>query len=305
MRVLVTGGCGFIGSHIVDKLMDRGHEVAIIDNLSTGNLRNLNKGGKFYKIDILSETMKEVFKDFKPEIVYHQAAQIDIQKSIKNTPFDTEINILGSVKVLEACRDYGVNKIIYASSAAVYGNPEYLPVDENHRTNPISFYGISKFSPEYYIKVFSEMYGIKYSILRYANVYGIRQDPKGEGGVVSIFLDKLLKNEEPIIFGDGEQTRDFIYVEDIANANIAALNGGDNKVMNIATNIPASVNLLFKLMKGILNSSVNVLYGEARKGDIIHSYLSNKAAMSSLSWKPEFLLEEGLHKTIDYYLKLR
>ncbi len=304
MRILVTGGCGFIGSHIVDQLIDEGHEVAVIDNLSTGNIKNLNPKAKLFGIDILSDEMKETFAEFKPQVVYHEAAQIDIQKSIKDTPFDAKVNILGTVKVLENCRNYGIDKIIYASSAAVYGNPEYLGIDENHSTKPISFYGISKYTPEYYIKVFSQIYGLKYTILRYANVYGIRQDPKGEGGVVSIFLDKMLKNEQPVIFGDGEQTRDFVYVADIAGANIAALKAGDNEVINISTNTPVSVNMLFKSMKKILNNDIEVLYGEERKGDIIHSYLCNEKAIKTLNWQPKFSLEKGLQKTIAYYSKI-
>lgn len=298
MRVLVTGGCGFIGSHIVDALIDNKHEVAIADNLSTGSIDNLNPKALFYETDILNNDFFKVFKDFSPEVVFHQAAQIDIQKSIKATSFDAMTNVVGTVKVLENCRDYNISKIIYASSAAVYGTPEYLPVDELHKISPMSFYGISKFAPELYIKIFSDMYGFKYTILRYSNVYGIRQEPKGEGGVVSVFTDKLIKGETPIIFGDGEQTRDFIYVKDIAAANLSALTKGDNSVINVSTGIKTSVNELLKLMS---LDTARADYQPARKGDILHSYLDNSKMKSILKCDIKYPLELGIRETMDYY----
>lgn len=301
MRVLVTGGCGFIGSHIADMLAAQGNEVAVVDNLCTGNIGNLNPEAKFFKIDITSKELRDVFEAVKPEVVYHEAAQIDIQKSIKDTVFDTTVNIVGTVNLLECCRDYGVKKIIYASSAAVYGNPQYLGVDEDHPVNPISFYGISKHTPEHYIKTFSDLYGLRYTILRYANVYGVRQDPKGEGGVVSIFLDRLLKGQASVIFGDGEQTRDFIYVKDIAAANLAALDNGDGEIVNVSTNLPVTVNELYRQMRSILDSSLEADYGPERKGDILHSYLNNEKACSLLDWKPRYSLEQGLRETVEYY----
>lgn len=304
MKILVTGGCGFIGSHIVDRLIEQKHEVFVVDNLSTGNIKNLNPKAKLYNADITSPDLSTVFESCRPETVYHEAAQIDIQKSIKDTLFDTKVNILGTVNVLQCCKNTGVSKIIYASSAAVYGNPRYLGVDEQHPVDPISYYGISKHTPEHYIKTFCEMYGMKYTVLRYANVYGIRQDPKGEGGVVSIFLDKLLKGMQPCIFGDGEQTRDFIYVKDIAAANVAALTAGDNEIINVSTNTPVTVNKLFDYMKSIMKSNISVTYGEARKGDILHSYLNNGKAFEKLGWSPAYSLKEGLAETIAYYTDL-
>ncbi|GAB6117189.1 hypothetical protein JCM16816_07860 [Thermoanaerobacter brockii subsp. lactiethylicus] len=201
MKALVTGGAGFIGSNIVDLLIENGYEVVIVDNLSTGKEEFINKKAIFYKKDIIDEDLCKIFEKEKPDYVIHQAAQIDVQKSIDNPVFDAKINVLGTVNLLECCRKSGVKKVIYASSAAVYGNPEYLPIDEVHKINPISYYGISKHTPEHYFVVYRQLYGLKYTILRYANVYGIRQDPKGEGGVISIFLDKMLKGERPIIFG--------------------------------------------------------------------------------------------------------
>ncbi len=298
MKVLVTGGCGFIGSHIVDGLCAAGHTVAVCDNLSTGNIANLNPEAKFYEVDIRSEEFRNAVCEFAPDVIYHEAAQIDIQKSILEVSFDAETNVVGTVKVLEAVRDFGVKKIIYASSAAVYGDPEYLPVDEKHPKAPMSFYGISKFTPEYYIKTFSDMYGFKFTILRYANVFGVRQDPKGEGGVVSIFTDKLLRGETPIIFGDGEQTRDFVYVGDIAGANIAALKAGDGEIINVSTCKKTTVNELVDIMS---DGKVRAEYREARKGDILHSYLDNTKLRTILGYEPRYTLTEGVKLTMDYY----
>ena len=305
MRVLVTGGAGFIASHIVDELIKLKHHVGIIDNLSTGKEENINQEATFYKCDITEiDKLKLVFEIEQPEVVIHHAAQIDIQTSLKKPAFDAENNIVGTINILECCREFATRKIIYPSSAAVYGDPKYLPVDENHPVDPISFYGISKHTPEHYIKIYSQLYGFNYTIFRYANVYGIRQDPKGEGGVVSIFIDKLLNNESPFIFGDGKQTRDFIYVKDIAHANILALNKGNNELINLGTNKGITVNELFKVMKDISESNVDVIYREKRKGDILHSYLDNKQAEDKLGWKVEFKIEDGLRETIQYYRDL-
>jgi len=301
MKVLVTGGAGFIGSNIADLFIENGYEVVIVDNLSTGKEEFINKKAIFYKKDITDDDLCGIFEKEKPDYVIHQAAQIDVQKSIDNPVFDAKVNVLGTVNLLECCRKSGVKKIIYASSAAVYGNPEYLPIDEGHRINPISYYGISKHTPEHYFEVYRQLYGLKYTILRYANVYGIRQDPKGEGGVISIFIDKMLKGERPVIFGDGNQTRDFVYVKDVAKANLLALERGDNEVVNISTGKPTSINELVEMMNKIMNTSLKPIYTEPRKGDIMHSYLDNKKALDVLGWKPEYSLEEGLKETIEYY----
>lgn len=299
--ILVTGGAGFIGSHIVDKLIENGDNVIIIDNLSTGKEENINKKSIFYRKDIRDKSIEEIFKVERPEYVIHHAAQIDVQQSIKNPVLDGDINILGTINVLENCNQYEVKKIIYASSAGVYGDPEYLGIDEKHRVKPISNYGISKLTPEHYIKVYSQMYGIKYTILRYANAYGIRQDPRGEGGVVSIFMDKMFDKENPIIFGDGSQTRDFIYVDDIVEANILSLHKGDNEILNIGTGNATSVNDLFNAMNKIIGYNLRVDYARSRKGDIIHSYFNITKANNILSWSPKYSLEKGLYKVINYY----
>lgn len=303
MNILVTGGAGFIGSNIVDELIKIGHTVSVVDNLSIENEKNINKYAIFYMCDIRNKEMLDlVFKIEKPEVVIHNAAQIDIQTSIKKPELDANINIIGTINVLECCTKYNVRKIIYPSSAAVYGNPNYLPVDEKHPIRPISFYGISKHTPEHYIKAYCELNNIDYTIFRYANVYGIRQDPKGEGGVVSIFMSKFLNGEAPIIFGDGEQTRDFIYVKDIVKANILALNKADNEILNISTGVKTSVNELFNIMKDIFNSDKTPVYKEMRKGDILHSYLDNNFAMDKLNWNVRYDVGEGLEETIKHYI---
>ncbi|MEG6569730.1 SDR family oxidoreductase [Thermoanaerobacterium thermosaccharolyticum] len=301
MNILVTGGAGFIGSNIVDLLIDNGYDVIVVDNMSTGKKENINKKARFYNIDITDNDLYKAFEDEKIDIVIHHAAQIDIQRSINDPVFDAKANIIGTINLLECCRKFDVKKIVYASSAAVYGDPEYLGVDEKHRVNPISYYGISKHTPEHYIKVYNELYGLKYTILRYANVYGIRQDPKGEGGVISIFIDKMLNGERPVIFGDGNQTRDFIYVKDVAKANLLALEKGDNEIINISTNKATTINELVNIMNKIMNASLKPIYAVPRKGDIVHSYLDNKKAKDVLGWKPDYELEDGLKETVEYY----
>lgn len=302
-KVLVTGGAGFIGSHLVDRLIHEGCSVSIIDNLSTGSLDNVNKNAKFYEMDIRDSEISKVFEAERPEYVFHHAAQRDVKKSLEDPVSDSDVNIIGTVNILENCRRYDVYKHIYPSSAAVYGMPEYLPLDELHSINPISYYGISKYTPEQYIKVYSDLYGMKYTIFRYANVYGIRQDPKGEGGVVAIFMERLMKGKIPVIYGDGEQTRDFIYVDDIVEANIKALCYGDNETLNISTNIPVSINELYSLIKDMLEIEHDAEHAGERAGDIRYSCLDNSKAMKLLDWKPKYSIKEGLRKTIDYYAK--
>jgi UDP-glucose 4-epimerase len=277
----------------------------VVDNLSTGKRDSINDKARFYKSDINNiDVLKLIFEIERPEIVYHFAAQIDVQTSLKKPVFDANINIIGTINILECCKNFGVKKIIYPSSAAVYGNPKYLPVDENHIVDPVSFYGISKHTPEHYIKNFCSLYNMKYTIFRYSNVYGIRQDPKGEGGVVSVFIDKFLKNQSPTIFGDGEQTRDFIYVKDISSANLLALSKGDNEIINLSTNIPVTINELFQTMKRLFKSNLKVAYGEKRRGDILHSYLDNGLARKNLSWYAKYTLETGISETVEYYKKV-
>lgn len=298
MNILVTGGAGFIGSHIVDLLVESGCRVAVVDDLSTGRFENINPGVNFYRVSVEKDELVEVVKREKPDVVFHQAAQADVQRSLKDPIADAKTNILGIINLLETCRRFNAGKVIYASSAAVYGNPVSLPVDENHPVKPQSPYGASKYITEHYLRIYSELYGIRHTILRYANVYGPRQDAAGEGGVVSIFVDRYLKGESPQIFGDGEQTRDFIFVKDVAAANLAAINRGDGMVLNISTGTRLSVNQLSESVKQAARCSLAPVYCPSRPGDILHSCLSNTRAAEVLEWKPVFSLEEGLRQTV-------
>lgn len=293
LKVLVTGGAGFIGSHIVEQLLGQSIDVVAVDNLATGKLENLPVACKLYRVDIASGDVDDVFRIERPTHVIHQAAQVNVSTSLKNPILDAETNILGTIRVFQAARHYGASKIIFSSSAAVYGEPEYLGIDEQHRVNPLSPYGISKYSAELYLRNLGTA-EIPFTILRYANVYGGRQDSAAEGGVVSIFSSKLRTLQSPYIYGDGTQTRDFVYVKDVAAANLAALTRGDNEVVNISTNIPTSVTQLFAEMSSILRVSVEPTYQPPRTGDIVHSYLTNAKAKALLHWEPKFDLASGL-----------
>ncbi|APH16614.1 3-beta hydroxysteroid dehydrogenase/isomerase family protein [Clostridium sporogenes] len=301
MKVLVSGGAGFIGSNLVDKLINLGHNVCIIDNLSTGNINNVNKKAKLYINDILDPNVSKIFEKEKFDIVYHLAAQIDVQKSITNPIFDSDVNVCGTINIINNCVNYNVKKIVYSSSAAVYGHPGYLPIDEKHGISPISYYGLSKYTAEEYIKVFSNLNNLDFTILRYANVYGIRQDPKGEGGVISTFMNSLFKKQPIYIFGDGSALRDYIFVEDIVDANIAALSSGGKERFNIGTGVYTSVKELAEDMIDIIGLKCNIEYESARKGDITNSYFNISKAKNKLNWIPKFSLKDGLKKTIEYY----
>lgn len=303
MKVMVTGGAGFIGSHIVDRLIALGHDVSIIDNLSTGKKAFIHPKASFYRVDLRDRQIREILEAERPEAVIHQAAQIDVPTSVRDPLFDAETNILGTLQLLEACRRSGVRKIVYASSAAVYGEPAYLPIDEKHPVDPLSNYGVSKFTPESYLKVYKRLYGLDYTILRYANVYGIRQDPRGEGGVIAIFLGRVLRNQVLTIFGDGKQTRDFVYVGDIADANIRALHRGGGMIFNLGTGVPTSLEKLVGILEEVTEKKIRVEYGPERPGDIKHSHFDIRRAKKWLDWTPRIDLKTGLGMTYEYYLE--
>lgn len=301
VKVLVTGGAGFIGSHIVDRCLERGWETVIVDNLSTGKREHVHPDAAFYHEDIRSHVLHRIMAGERPDAVIHHAAQIDVQQSIMNPLEDAAVNISGTVNLLKASVNAGVGKFIYASSAAVYGAPTALPIAEDHAKAPASFYGVSKYVPEYYIQTCASLYGIDYTILRYANVYGARQDPKGEGGVISIFLDRMLRGLPLRVFGDGMQTRDFIYVGDVAEANVQAISRGGGRVMNIGTSEATSLNGLIEAFEAVLGKKQEVGYEAARAGDILHSSLDNRLAREHLDWTPKIDLAQGLKLIYDYY----
>lgn len=301
MKVLVTGGAGFIGSHTVDKLIAQGAKVVVVDNLSTGKEENLNPAAEFVKLDISVEQLNQVFASYAPEYVIHLAAQVSVARSTDDPVLDSKTNIVGSVNVLENCRSFGVKKIVYASSAAVYGNPDEVVISETTPVDPSSFYGVSKLTPENYFKVFNNLYGLGYTILRYANIYGPRQDALGEGGVISIFATRILAGQSPTVFGDGEQTRDFVYVGDVADANVKALTGGGQMVLNVGTGSRISINELFAMMKEIAGAGLSPQYAEARPGDVRHSCLDNVRIIENLNWQPQVSLKEGLANTLEFY----
>lgn len=290
-NILITGGAGFIGSHVSDLLVEKGYSVFVVDNLSSGCDYNLNKHARFYNLDINSPKLEDVFKENKIDYVFHFAAQASVSFSTKKPAEDAAENILGSISVLKFSKKYGVKKFITASTAAVYGVPEYLPVDENHITKCLSFYGLSKLTMEKYI----ELFGIDYVIFRLANVYGPRQSADGEAGVVAIFADKMKNNEEIIIHGDGEQTRDFVYVSDVAQACLSVIQSDiKNETINVSTNKAISINKLFEFMRGKYNYSKRPGYGEERFGDIKHSVLDNRKCKKLLGFVPETPIEDGL-----------
>lgn len=290
-NILITGGAGFIGSHVGDLLIYKGYNVFVIDNLSSGSDYNINKKAKFYNLDINSAELENVFKENKIDYVFHFAAQASVSFSTKNPTEDATENILGSINVLKFAKKYGVKKFIVSSTAAVYGVPEYLPVDEIHKTTCLSFYGLSKLTMEKYV----ELFGIDYIIFRFSNVYGPRQSAHGEAGVVAIFADKMKSNEDITIDGDGEQTRDFVYVADIANACLNAIQRDiKNEIINVSTNTAISINKLFKLMAEKFGYKKTPIHAQERFGDIKHSILDNKKCAELLDNTPQTSIAEGL-----------
>ena len=298
MSILITGGAGFIASHIVDALIDLGYEVIIVDNLSTGKINNINKKAKFYEIDIADSKIENVFQENNVEYVFHYAAQASVSVSEKSPIMDAKNNIIGTINLLSLSKQYNVKKIIAASTAAVYGDPLYLPVDENHPSNILSFYALSKYTMENYIKHF----GIDYVIFRFSNVYGPRQDANGEAGVISIFIDKFLSKEPVQIHGDGEQIRDFIYVKDVVKANMSILTSDiKNEIINISTSASSTINELYSNLHRFFNADYGINYVSSRSGDIKKSILDNSKAAKCLKWNCEFGLCEGLKYTLESF----
>ncbi|MBT2678832.1 NAD-dependent epimerase/dehydratase family protein [Bacillus sp. ISL-35] len=301
-KVLVTGGCGFIGSHIVEQLALKGFEILVVDNLSTGKKSNISgMDVSLYECSILSPEFHEIVLESQPDYIIHHAAQVSVANSIERPILDEEINIKGSIKVIEAALKAKVKKIVYASSAAVYGEPKYFPIDTEHPVYPLSPYGVSKLTVEKYLEMYHHLHGLDYTVLRYSNVFSPRQDPNGEGGVISIFMEKI-KNGEPLtIFGDGEQTRDFVYVRDVAHANLMALKNGSGKTFNVSTCKAISLNELSNTMIQMADDPGKIIFQNERDGDIKKSVLSNQSTISQLGWKPKDSIKDGLNEMYDLH----
>lgn len=302
MKVLVTGGAGFIGSHLVDRLIQEGHQVVVVDNLSTGKKKNLHKDAKFYKMDILSDRLERVFQKEKPEVVSHHAAQMDVRRSVADPTFDAQSNIIGLLNLLECAVKNGTRRVVFASSGgAIYGEQQLFPASEQHPTRPLSPYGVSKLASEHYLYYYQSVCGLEYTALRYSNVYGPRQDPFGEAGVVAIFTQKLLKGEQPIINGNGMQTRDYVFVEDVIEANMAVIHGQINDTFNVGTGKETSVNQLFRYLLDITAAKVKEIHGPEKKGEQVRSSLDYQKIHKTLEWEPRVPLQEGLTKTVEYF----
>ncbi len=304
MRILVTGGAGFIGSHVVDAYVMAGHEVAVLDNFSTGREDNVSSAAAIHRVDVRDrDAVDKAFASFRPELVNHHAAQSEVPKSVADPVYDAHVNILGGLNVLKACADHGVHKIIFSSTGgALYGEPDVVPADEDHPLRPLSPYGTSKLAFEHYLGTFRRTFGVDYTILRYANIYGARQDFHAEEGrVVAIFAGRMLAGRPVTIDGTGEQSRDMLHVGDVATANLAVLDRGSGGTFHISTGIPVTVNELFRKLALITGYRLDPVFGPARKGDVYRIALDNGRARSVLGWEPRINMEEGLSLTVDYF----
>jgi UDP-glucose 4-epimerase len=302
VKVLVTGGAGFIASHIVDAYVERGHEVVVFDDLSTGQKSNLNPKATVHQVDIANANAVKLIEQIKPDLLNHHAAQMDVRHSVADPQFDARVNILGFINLLEACKNAGTKKVIFASSGgAVYGEQDIFPAPEEHSTRPSSPYGVSKRTGELYLSYYHQAFGLPYIALRYANVYGPRQSNKGEAGVVAIFISLLLAGKSPVINGDGKQTRDYVYVGDVVNANVAALTSPYVGEINIGTGVETDVVTLFQSLRQGAGSKLAARHGPAKIGEQRRSCLAAQRAADIFGWRPQVSLREGLERTIAYY----
>ncbi len=303
MRILVTGGAGFIGSHVVDAYIDAGHDVIVVDNLVTGKRENVHAQARFYEVDIRDEdALRQIFTAERPDIVNHQAALANVRESMEKPREYADVNIIGSLVLLELSRQFGVRKFIYASTGgAVYGEPEFLPVTEDHPVNPLDNYGASKHAVEHYCYLYRENYGLDYTVLRYPNVYGPRQDPLGEAGVIAIFTGRMLRGDVCVINGSGEQQRDFVYVGDVAWANVLALEKGSGGIYNLGWGQGVDINSLFQQLASVVGYHREPVYGPPKLGEVFRIYLDARKAREELGWEPRVSLEEGLARTVAYF----
>lgn len=302
MRILVTGGAGFIASHIADAYIERGHEVHIVDDFSTGQRANLNSKATLHKIDIADSHSVKLVERIKPDILSHHAAQMDVRHSVADPTFDARVNILGFINLLEGCKNAGVKKVIFASSGgAVYGEQESFPATESHPTQPASPYGVSKRTGELYLSYYHQTFGLPYLALRYANVYGPRQSTQGEAGVVAIFLALLLTGKTPVINGDGRQTRDYVYVGDVVAANVGALQSDFVGPVNIGTGVETDVVTIYDYLRVAVGSDRHAQHGPAKAGEQRRSCIDNRRAFEVLGWRPQVALQDGLQRTAAFY----
>lgn len=303
MKILVTGGAGFIASHISDAFVNEGHQVVVLDDLSSGFEKNIHPKAKFVKGNICDkELVEKLFSEETFDLINHHAAQMDVRRSVKDPAFDANTNIIGTINLLQNAIKYKVKKFMFASTGgAVYGEQSYFPADENHPTQPRSPYGISKLAVEKYLYFYNAEYGLNYTILRYANIYGPRQNPFGEAGVVAIFSTKLLKGEQPIINGSGEQTRDYVYVGDVVKANLLTLNDTANDIYNVGTGIETNVNQLFHKLNTIIKANKEEKHGPAAPGEQMRSVITSEKLFNKFGWKPSTSLEDGLRLTVDFF----
>jgi UDP-glucose 4-epimerase len=302
MRILVTGGAGFIASHLVDAFVAAGHQVSVLDDLSSGRRENLNPQAHFYQLDVQDPAVAEVFGREQPEVLCHHAAQMDVRRSVADPMFDARVNLVGLLNLMEQGRRNDLKRVLFASTGgAIYGEQETFPAPETHKTEPVSPYGVAKLASERYLFFYWVTYGISYAALRYANVYGPRQNPHGEAGVVAIFAEKLLRGEQPVINGDGRQQRDYIHVSDLVRANLAALTSEFVGAVNLGTGIETDVNALFHHLCKFCGSTASEQHGPAKPGEQRRSVIDSSLARRALGWQPQVSLEEGLQQTVAFF----
>ena len=302
MKILVTGGAGFIGSHVSDALIDNGHDVHVLDDLSGGKIGNVPDGAVFHELDIRSDEAADLLQKETFDVLVHHAAQMDVRRSVADPRFDADVNILGFLNLMEAGRRNGLQKVVFASTGgAIYGEPDYAPQDEAHPLRPLSPYGITKLCTERYLYYYEQEFGIPSVVLRYANVYGPRQNPHGEAGVVAIFCERLLDGKQPVIYGDGEQTRDYVFVEDVVRANVLAVDYATSGTFNVGTSVETNVNELFRAIRDRIDGSVEEVHEKGRPGEQRRSVLDYSYSERELGWKPEVDLDEGLSRTVDWF----
>lgn len=302
MNILVTGGAGFIGSNVADAFINEGHHVIIIDNFSSGKKENVHQKAKVYAMDIQDDSVGNIFRDEKIDVMCHLAAQMDVRRSVADPKFDASVNVLGFLNLMEQGRKHGLKKVLFSSTGgAIYGEQDYFPADESHPTRPLSPYGITKLTTEKYLFFYKEIYGIDHVILRYANIYGPRQNPHGEAGVVAIFSQKMLKGEQPIINGEGKQTRDYVFVGDVVRANLLGLNYKGSNIFNIGTGVETDVNQLFQHIKSLTGSDCEEKHIPAKAGEQMRSVISSKKIGEILGWSPKVTLKEGLKRTVEFF----